>query len=175
MVATSTWAAIKGRDALVVEWDKGPNADDSSEKFWAENAEMLDGDGQIVVDDGDFESAMASADTVVTHRYEVPFVNHAPLEPQNCYAYVQSDQCHIIAPTQMPSGASRSAAWATGLERDRIHVEFTRVGGGFGRRLTNDYVAEAALISKEDGLADQVAMDARRRRQERLLPARWYA
>ena len=151
VVATSTWAAIRGRDALDVVWDKGPNADDSSEKFWAENAEMLDGDGQVVVDDGDFDAAIAAADIVVTHRYEVPFVNHAPLEPQNCYAYVQADHCHIIAPTQMPSGASRSAAWATGLERDRIHVEFTRVGGGFGRRLTNDYVAEAALISKKTG------------------------
>ncbi len=151
VVATSTWAAIKGRDALQVEWDKGPNANDSSEKFWAENAEMLDGHGQIVVDDGDFEAAIADAATVVTHRYQVPFVNHAPLEPQNCYAFVAEDSCHIIAPTQTPSGASRSAAWASGLERENIRVDFTRVGGGFGRRLTNDYVAEATLISKRTG------------------------
>jgi isoquinoline 1-oxidoreductase beta subunit len=151
VVATSTWAAIKGREALKIDWDKGPNANDSSEKFWAENTALLDGDGQVVVDDGDFDAALANADKVVEHRYEVPFVSHAPLEPQNCYAYVQDDYCHIIAPTQMPAGASRSAAWATGLERDRIHVDFTRVGGAFGRRLTNDYVAEAALISKKTG------------------------
>ena len=151
VVATSTWAAIQGREALKVEWDKGPNTTDSSEKFWAENEEMLDGDGQVVVDDGDFASAMADADTIVSHRYQVPFANHAPLEPQNCYAFVEEDRCHIIAPTQMPSGASRSAAWATGLERENIRVDFTRVGGGFGRRLTNDYVAEAALISKQTG------------------------
>ena len=151
VVATSTWAAIKGRNALKIEWDKGPNASDSSEKFWAQNAEMLESRGQVVVDDGDFDSAFDAAATKVTRRYEVPFVNHAPLEPQNCYAHVTEDHCHIIAPTQMPSGASRSAAWATGLERDRIDVEFTRVGGGFGRRLTNDYVAEAALISKHTG------------------------
>ena len=151
VVATSTWAAIKGREALRVDWDKGPNANDSSEAFWAGNARMLEGRGQIVLDDGDFEAAMAAADKVVTRRYELPFVSHAPLEPQNCYAFVQEDRCHIIAPTQMPAGASRSAAWATGLARDRIHVDFTRVGGGFGRRLTNDYVAEAALISKRTG------------------------
>lgn len=151
VVATSTWAAIKGRNALKIEWDKGPNASDSSEKFWAQNAGMLEGRGQVVVDDGDFDSAFDAAATKVTRRYEVPFVNHAPLEPQNCYAHVTKDHCHIIAPTQTPSGASRSAAWATGLERDRIDVEFTRVGGGFGRRLTNDYVAEAALISKHTG------------------------
>jgi len=151
VVATSTWAAIRGREALRIDWDKGPNAQDSTARFWAENARMLEGRGQIVVDDGEFESAMAGAERVIERRYEVPFVSHAPLEPQNCYAYVQGDQAHIIAPTQMPAGASRSAAWATGLERDRIRVDFTRVGGGFGRRLTNDYVAEAALISKRTG------------------------
>ena len=151
VVATSTWTAIKGRAALKVEWDRGPNANDSSDKFWADNAEMLEGEGQIVLDDGDFDAAMAESDRIVSRQYKIPFVNHAPLEPQNCYAYVEEDRCHIIVPTQMPSGASRSAAWATGLDRERIHVDFTRVGGGFGRRLTNDYVAEAALISQKTG------------------------
>ncbi len=152
VVATSTWAAIKGREALAIDWDKGPNAADSSEKFWAENEAMLDGgQGQVVVDDGDFDAAIARADTVVTHRYQVPFANHAPLEPQNCYAFVEDDSCHIIAPTQMPSGASRAANAVTGIDREKIRVDFTRVGGGFGRRLTNDYVAEAAMISKQTG------------------------
>ncbi|NNE62327.1 MAG: xanthine dehydrogenase family protein molybdopterin-binding subunit [Woeseia sp.] len=151
VVATSTWAAIKGRRALKIDWDKGPNRDDSTERFWAENAAMLKDEGQVVVDDGEFTAAMESADTVVERQYELPFVNHAPLEPQNCYAFVEKNRCHIIAPTQMPSGASRSAAWATGLPREDIRVDFTRIGGGFGRRLTNDYVAEAALISKKTG------------------------
>ena len=151
VVATSTWAAIKGREALQVDWDKGPNAGDSSEKFWKDNHEMLGGAGQVVLDDGDFDTAMAAADRVITQRYELPFVSHAPLEPQNCYAYVEENRCHIIAPTQTPSGASRAAAWATGLEREHIQVDFTRVGGGFGRRLSNDYVAEAAMISKKTG------------------------
>ena len=151
VVATSTWAAIRGREALRIEWDKGPNSTDSSAKFWADNAAMLAGNGQVVVDDGDFSRAMADADTALDRRYEVPFVSHAPLEPPNCYAFVEKDRCHIIAPTQMPAGASRSANWATGLERDRIRVDIPRIGGGFGRRLTNDYVAEAALISKRTG------------------------
>lgn len=151
VVATSTWAAIKGRAALDIDWDKGPSAADSSEKFWADNSRMLDTDGQIVVNDGDLTGALGDADTKIVRRYEIPFVNHAPLEPQNCYAFVEKEHCHIIAPTQMPSGASRSAAWASGLERDQIDVDFTRVGGGFGRRLTNDYVAEATLISKKTG------------------------
>jgi isoquinoline 1-oxidoreductase beta subunit len=151
VVATSTWAAMKGRDALEIEWAESPSANDSSDRFWAENEEMLKGEGQVVLDDGDFGAAMASSKTQVVRQYRVPFVNHAPLEPQNCYAYVKADECHIIAPTQMPSGASRAAAAVTGLDRENIHVEMTRVGGGFGRRLTNDYVAEAAMISMKTG------------------------
>ena len=151
VVATSTWAAIKGRKALEIEWDAGPNASDNSEAFWEQNREMLKGKGQVVLDDGEFDAEMAAGDKVITHQYQVGFVSHAPLEPQNCYAYVQQDECHIIAPTQMPAGASRSAAAVTGLPRDKIHVDMTRVGGGFGRRLTNDYVAEATMISMHTG------------------------
>jgi isoquinoline 1-oxidoreductase beta subunit len=151
VVATSTWAAMKGRAALDIEWHESPSENDSSERFWTENEEMLKGDGQVVLDDGDFGAAMANARTQIVRQYRVPFVNHAPLEPQNCYAYVKADECHIIAPTQMPSGASRAAAAVTGLDRENIHVDMTRVGGGFGRRLTNDYVAEAAMISMKTG------------------------
>ena len=151
VVATSTWAAMKGRKALRIEWNDSANANDSSETFWRENEEMLKGDGQVVLDDGDFNTAINAASKVVKHQYRVPFVSHAPLEPQNCYAFVEEDRCHIIAPTQMPSGASRSAAAVTGLPREHIKVDFTRVGGGFGRRLTNDYVAEAAMISMHTG------------------------
>ena len=151
VVATSTWAAMQGRAALDIEWEASPNAEDSSEKFWQENEEMLKGDGQVVLDEGDFDAAMATAAKTIERQYRVPFVSHAPLEPQNCYAHVKADECHIIAPTQMPSGASRAANAVTGIPRENIHVEMTRVGGGFGRRLTNDYVAEAAMISKKTG------------------------
>jgi isoquinoline 1-oxidoreductase beta subunit len=151
VVATSTWAAIKGRDALQIDWDPGPNATDNSDDFWSQNQDMLKSAGQVVVDDGEFERAMSAADKVVKHQYQVPFVSHQPLEPQNCYVYVQDDSCHIIAPTQMPSGASRAAATVTGLPRENIRVDITRVGGGFGRRLSNDYVAEAAMISQKTG------------------------
>jgi isoquinoline 1-oxidoreductase beta subunit len=151
VVATSTWAALKGRDALRIEWHESPSANEGSEGFWQENRRLLRGDGQLVLDDGDFSKALADAERVIRRQYEVPFVSHAPLEPQNCYAKVDKDRCHIIAPTQMPSGASRAAAAVTGLPRENIQVEMTRVGGGFGRRLTNDYVAEATMISKHTG------------------------
>ena len=151
MVATSTWAAIRGRDALRVDWDPGPNADDSSEKFWAENAAMLESRGQIVTDDGDVDAAFRSAERTIERRYRVPFVSHAPLEPQNCYAHVREDGCDIVAPTQMPAGASRAAHAVTELPREHIHIDIPRIGGGFGRRLTNDYVSEAVMISQQTG------------------------
>jgi isoquinoline 1-oxidoreductase beta subunit len=151
VVATSTWAAIKGRKALQVEWDAGPSAGESSEAFWEQNREMLKGQGQVVVDDGEFDAAMAAGHKVITHQYQVPFVSHAPLEPQNCYAYVQDDECHIIVPTQMPNGAASAAATVTGLPRENIRIDITRVGGAFGRRLTADFVAEAVMISKRTG------------------------
>jgi isoquinoline 1-oxidoreductase beta subunit len=151
VVATSTWAALQGRAALEIEWEESPNASDSSERFWRENEAMLKGDGQVVLDDGDYDAAMVAAAKTIKRQYRVPFVSHAPLEPQNCYAFVEADGCHIIAPTQMPAGASRAAHAVTGVPRENIRVEMTRVGGGFGRRLTNDYVAEAAMISKKTG------------------------
>ena len=151
VVADSTWAAIKGRRALKVEWNESPNKEDGSEKFWQQNAEMLAGQGQIVHDQGDFPAAIDAADKVVKRRYEVPFVSHAPMEPQNCYAWVKSDSAHVIVPTQMPAGASRAANAATGIERENIRVDIARSGGGFGRRLTNDYVAEACIISQKTG------------------------
>ena len=151
VVADSTWAAIQGRRALKVEWTQSPNREDSSEKFWKENLDMLSGEGQIVHDQGDFPAALAASKSVIRHTYEVPFVSHAPLEPQNCYAWVQKDKAHVIAPTQSPSGASRSASAVTGIERENIKVEMSRSGGAFGRRLTTDYVAEVCIISQKTG------------------------
>ena len=149
VVADSTWAALQGRKKLRVKWNEGPHSEESTASFWAQTRKLLEARGQVVRDDGDFDQAIAQSAKVVTARYELPFVNHAPLEPQNCYAHVKKNEAHIIAPTQMPSGASRAVAAVTGLPRENIKVEMTRVGGGFGRRLTNDYVAEAALVSKK--------------------------
>jgi isoquinoline 1-oxidoreductase beta subunit len=151
VVATSSWAAMQGRDALNIRWDRGPHAGENTPAFWRQAESLLAGSGQVVRDDGDFDAAVQAAERVVSARYRVPFVNHAPMEPQNCYADVRDDKAEIIAPTQMPSGANRAVAAVTGLPRENIHVEMTMVGGGFGRRLTNDYVAEAAMVSKHIG------------------------
>ena len=151
VVATSTWAALQGRKVLEIDWDKGPHQNESTESFWRQAKELLSGQGQVVRDDGDLDAALAQASKVVTARYEIPFVNHAPMEPQNCFVHVEEGKATVIAPTQSPSGANRAVASVTGLPRENIEVQMTRVGGGFGRRLTNDYVAEAAMISQKIG------------------------
>ena len=149
VVAENLWAAMKGRRALKIEWDRGPHADESSESFRAHCAALLTGTGQIVRNDGDFDKAAADAAAVYEATYWEPYVSHSPLEPQNCLADVRDDGVDIIAPTQIPSGASRIVAAVLGIsDRLTIKVQPTRLGGGFGRRLSNDYVAEAALVSK---------------------------
>lgn len=147
VVATSLWAAMKGRDALEIDWDATAFETESSESFKAECASLLGGTGQIVQETGDIDAALDAADTQHEATYWQPYVSHAPLEPQNCIADVRDDAIHIIAPTQMPSGASRIVAAVLGRDREDIKVTITRLGGGFGRRLSNDYVAEAALVS----------------------------
>ncbi|WP_425410483.1 molybdopterin cofactor-binding domain-containing protein [Hyphococcus sp.] len=157
VVATSTWAALKGRRALKIDWEPGPHANESSAAFKAQCEELLGGEGQIVRDEGDFGEAFANAATTHEARYWQPYVSHAPLEPQNFIADVRDDEIILIGPTQMPSGASRIVASALGIEnRMKIKVLPTRLGGGFGRRLSNDYVLEAALVSKGAGRPVQV-------------------
>ncbi|MEM9302903.1 MAG: molybdopterin cofactor-binding domain-containing protein, partial [Pseudomonadota bacterium] len=151
VVATSTWAAIKGREALAVTWSDPIHGDESTESFDRQCRTLLQSEGQVVRDDGDFDTAAANAARTVTATYEIPFVAHCPLEPPNCLAHVTEDACHVIVATQMPSGVSRGIHSALGIDREKIRVDMTRVGGGFGRRLTVDYAVEAALISKQAG------------------------
>ncbi len=148
VVANSTWAAIRGRRALDVRWNEGPHVHESTENLEQASHEALHGTGQYVYESGDFAAAMQNADRVFEAYYTIPYVSHATLEPQNFIANVKAGSCDIIGPTQSPSGASRMAARLTGLDRLDINVEVTRLGGGFGRRLTVDYVAEAILVSQ---------------------------
>jgi len=151
VVADDTWSALKGRAALKVGWTRGPFADESSAALDRQCGELLAKTGQIVRDDGDFTAARAAAQRLVQARYRLPYVSHATLEPQNAFVHVMADRARVIGPLQQPAGASRAVNLATGVPRAAIAVEMTRSGGGFGRKLTNDFVAEAALISKATG------------------------
>jgi isoquinoline 1-oxidoreductase beta subunit len=151
VVADDMWSALKGREALKVEWTRGPFASESSASLDAQCAELLAKRGQVVRDDGDFDAASRDAAQVVKARYRIPFVSHSPLEAPCAFVHVMADRARVVAALQQPGGASRAVHAVTGLPRAAISVEMTRAGGGFGRRLTNDFVAEAALVSKATG------------------------
>jgi len=149
--AKSVEAALKGRAALKVNWDKGalPEMDNSSiEKSLAEdlNKPMVS-----VVNTGDAKKAIAEAAKKVEANYFVPFVAHATMEPMNCTANVTDDRCDVWAPTQAQTGSHMLASKASGLPKEKVHVHTTFLGCGLGRRAKPDYVVEAVTISKALG------------------------
>jgi isoquinoline 1-oxidoreductase beta subunit len=156
VLADSTWAALKGRERLEIEWTRGPFFYESTAGFERAGGDLLAGSGQVVRNDGDYDAALTGASRTFSARYTLPYVSHCTLEPQNCVAWVRPDRCEIVGPIQMPGSASRMAAQLTGLDRLNIDVRMTNLGGGFGRRLTVDYVAEAVLLSKAANAPVQV-------------------
>src|SRR5262249_42336223 len=115
--------------------------------------ELLDrNEGAIAVrNDGDFAKARKQAPQHLEARYEMPFLAHATLEPPGATIAIEKDRALLIASLQQPSGASQIISNLTGLARKDIEIRMTRSGGGFGRRLNNDFVAEATLIAKAAG------------------------
>lgn len=149
VVADDTWAAIKGRRALKVTWKKSDAWGTDSTAALRERAEQaLAGPLQAARRDGNPEGARERAARVVTHRYEMPFLAHSPLEPPNATVELTENRARLIASLQSPGGASRMISKLTGLDGDSIEVQMPRSGGGFGRRLENDFVAEAVLIAQ---------------------------
>lgn len=148
VVADSYWAAKKGRDALKVEWDEGPNAGSSTEDIRRTFVEAANQAGVEARRTGDPTTALASAAKRLDAVYDVPFLAHATMEPMNCTAHVRPDRCDVWAPTQSPSGTQATAARITGLPKEAVQVHTTLLGGGFGRRSEQDFVTDAAQISK---------------------------
>lgn len=147
VVADSTWAAFKGKRALKIKWNPGPHADESSATLRRQMETSMESEGQVVLNDGNFTQAFERSEKTLEADFFVPYASHAPMEPQCCVVHVREDGADVIGPIQMPSGASRMVNRLTGLDRMSIRVQMSRLGGGFGRRLTVDYVAEATLVS----------------------------
>ena len=152
IVADSWWAARTARQRLQVVWDEGETASQSSAGF-ASRAEELSkqAPARTVRTDGDVEGALKSAAKVVEASYFYPFIAHAALEPQNCTARFKDGKIEIWAPSQTPQGGKDLVAKTLGLDPANVTVNVTRIGGGFGRRLINDTMVEAAWIAKVVG------------------------
>ncbi|MGH8170564.1 MAG: molybdopterin cofactor-binding domain-containing protein, partial [Steroidobacteraceae bacterium] len=154
IVADSWWQTQKALEKLRVEWDEdNPTARQSTTGFAHEARRLGPEKPQFVVrSDGDAALALANAHKVLEAEYTYPFLAHVDLEPQNCTAHVKRDGgVEIWAPTQNPAAGRKLVADTLGIDESRVTVHLTRVGGGFGRRLQNDYMAEAAMISKRAG------------------------
>ena len=153
IVADRWWQAKTAGEKLEVKWDEGPTASQSSEGF-ARQAEALSKEkpGRSLRSDGDVDAALKSAAKTVEAAYSYPFIAHASLEPQNCTAHFKDGKLEIWAPTQTPQSALNLVSRTTGLAASDIKLHFTGIGGGFGRRLNNDYVVEAAWIAKQIGV-----------------------
>lgn len=156
VVADNTWTAMEGRRALEVKWDEGPNATASSASISKLFAEKAAQPGYVARKEGDVEAALGRAAKTIEAVYEVPFLAHATMEPQNCTAYVHGDRCDVWAPTQAQTNAQNTAAAAAGLKPEAVFIHTTFLGGGFGRRFEVDYVREAVEISKAVGAPAKV-------------------
>jgi isoquinoline 1-oxidoreductase beta subunit len=152
IVADTWWQAEKAREVLKVVWNEGPTAGHSSAGFAAQ-AEALSKQPatRTIRKDGDAAAALGRAAKVVEAAYHYPFISHATLEPQNCTAAVTGDKIEIWAPSQNPQPGIALVADTLGVPPANVTVHMIRCGGGFGRRLANDYMVEAAWIARQAG------------------------
>ena len=148
VVAKDTWAALKGRAALKVSWEEGETAGFSSRKLLTRMHEKAQGRGLLAKRHG--EPLAPKGDwRHVEATFSLPFLAHAPMEPQNATAWFRDGGLEVWAPTQVPMPARREAAEVAGLSLDQVTLHVTFLGGGFGRRLASDFVREAVEVAKQ--------------------------
>jgi isoquinoline 1-oxidoreductase subunit beta len=148
VVGDHMWAAKKGLDALVVDWDEGPNARLSSGDIWQNLRSASEKDGVVAKSEGDIAKGLATGDRFDA-AYELPFLAHATMEPLNCTLHVKPDSCEIWTGTQIMARVQSEAAKAAGLPVEKVTVNNHLIGGGFGRRLEPDMVVAAVRIAKQ--------------------------
>ncbi|MFC1550848.1 molybdopterin cofactor-binding domain-containing protein [Candidatus Neomarinimicrobiota bacterium] len=147
VVAENTWAAIQGRKALDITWDNNTGLSINSTDISNKLKEAAAKPGSVIRNDGDHAQALKDSKTILQADFEVPYLDHAPMEPMNCTALVKDGKCEIWAPTQNPGAAYPAAKSVTGFPYESIIVHTLRSGGAFGRRLQTDFVQDAVEVA----------------------------
>ena len=148
VVADHTYAAILGRQALKIDWDRGPHAIWDTRAIDAHLDERMAQEAGIVRREGKGAAGLTGPGRIVRAEYRLPYLAHATMEPMNCTADVREGGCTVWAPTQSPIGVRDATARRLGLSADRVAVNVTFVGGAFGRRVADDFALEAVEVSK---------------------------
>src|SRR6202166_2940702 len=148
VVGDHMWAAKKGLDALVVDWDEGPNAHISSKDIWQDLRATSEKDGAVAKSEGDIAKGLATGDKLEA-SYELPFLAHATMEPLSATVHLKPDSCEIWTGTQIMTRVQSEAAKAAGLPVEKVIVNNHLLGGGFGRKLEPDMVVAAVRVAKQ--------------------------
>jgi isoquinoline 1-oxidoreductase beta subunit len=151
VIADNTWAAMQGRKKLKVDWDLGPNVDYDSAAYKKQLLDTAHKNCKPARNDGDVDAAFAKASKVHEASYYVPHLSHAPMEPPVAVAEFKNGKVIAWAPTQNPQAVQDTVAQAVGIKPEDVYCHVTLLGGGFGRKSKPDYVAEAAVLSKQLG------------------------
>lgn len=147
VVGKTTWEVMKARKLVKIEYEKDGNIESTADHDKLFKSLLDNGTATVRRKDGDVETAFKNAAKVVKSDYQCPFLSHSPMEPMNFFAHVRPDGVELIGPTQTPASARAATSKLLNIPEEKITVEITRLGGGFGRRLKFDYVTEAAEIS----------------------------
>jgi isoquinoline 1-oxidoreductase beta subunit len=148
VVAKNTWAAIKGREALKIVWDDGPNASYDSKTYRATLEDAARKPGKVVRKDGDFDTAYAAAPKKVTAEYYLPHLAHATMEPPAATCRIKDGKAEVWSCVQSPQNARDMVAKRLGMDSANVTMNVTLLGGAFGRKSKADYCVEAAVVSK---------------------------
>lgn len=148
--ASNTWAAIKGRDALSIEWDESAAETRGSEEIFAEYEALAKQPGAVARQDGDVGTALTQASKKVSGTFRFPYLAHAPMEPLNCVIRVEGESAEVWTGSQFPTMEQGVTATILGLKPEQVKIHTVYAGGSFGRRATPnaDYVGEAAMAAK---------------------------
>jgi isoquinoline 1-oxidoreductase subunit beta len=149
VVADTLWAAMEGRKALKVTWDDSAFPHHKTEDLYTSMREMAKGEIISYRTKGNYTDAIGKAEKKIEVFYETPYESHSCMEPLNCTAHVTDDLCEVWGPIQAPDWIQGNLSQHLKLPMDKVTINMTFLGGGFGRKAFTDYPYEAAMLSKE--------------------------